>query len=67
MLSTCSTIGCYEAASATIEGPGGRIAVCFAHEMEALDRYGWSDLRPRAISDWDSTIAEAVALLRSPA
>lgn len=63
----CMTLGCEEPPvsvcfNAPMESP---LRVCFAHERELVDRYGFAVVQPRGLGTWPHDLAAAVHYLQT--
>lgn len=46
------------------ERPDSPLNVCFTHERELVDRYGFEDVRPQSLYEWPHDVMAAVNYLR---
>ena len=67
MLEKCMFMSCeFEAITQCFTDGESPLKVCFSHERELVDRYGYPVVMPRPLTSWDGTLMEAVTMLRNP-
>jgi len=64
-MNTCMFLSCpREAVSQVFTDQPGPLKVCFTHERELIDRYGYEAVLPASLAFWAGRVEDAVRFLR---
>jgi hypothetical protein len=66
-MTKCMYVSCNdEAVSVCFNAPSeSPLSVCFTHERELVDRYGFGSVQPRPIHEWPLDVKAAVKYLQT--